>query len=129
MPPLIAGPSRREEEYSEASPCSRRRSYVSLHDANLNSLIIIGGHYAVRVKVLNIHKGTAEVEYLTTGWRSEKIGERGKVELVRLKKIFASIIKSLPPSPHIIDYVKNLVETRIVSEELVNEMLPSWYSQ
>lgn len=69
-------------------------------------------HFEAQVKVLNIVKTRASIEYLSAGYNSEAIGDKAEVDLIRLKPVIEPIFRLKPQSYHLVGYVREILREK-----------------
>ena len=86
------------------------------------------GHYGVIVKVLKIIKATAEVEYFSTGWKEEAVGDKETVGLIRLKPIVESMSHFKGTVKNLRAWVKQQAESKVIEFQYADQFESAWYS-
>src|SRR4051812_13367080 len=84
------------------------------------------GHYGVIVKVVKIFKATAEVEYISPGWKQESVGDIETVGLIRLKRFVESLSHFKGTTQNIREWVKQLAETEVIERNFADQFERAW---
>ena len=85
-------------------------------------------HFDAKVKVLDIKKGRAEVEYLSHGHDSQLIGDKEQVDLVRLKPVIEPLYRMKRQPQNLVSYARDLLKKNVANKLCEAFLLAQYFS-